>query len=469
MIHGTQEAWASIAVTDRPGSLAALGADLADSAASAAQPLRLFIIDNGRGTSSASAILEIASVLRTAGIRVQLDRATRSGGSVAESRLDQRAQVARAIAALPPPAYVWMLDDDVRLDHAVVSDDGRYENRQFVNPFALLRDVAVESSRPDVLLGVVTGDPPIPPVATYASRYADLLNIVERLFALDPAAPWLAQPRAARRLAERDHYYDFSDARTDGYAYADWFASVAATTVADVATEVLAAAADIPFGVAFSRPLVQRSHTAHDAPGIVRGASAAFFDLQAFVEHPYPSTIIADVPTRRCDTLGARILRRRGRSVAARPGFAVRHVRVRDPEHFPTSERLAADILGDTFGACLTRVIDRDPSLARSAATDFLRPRAERIAGCMRGVHALLPALSGILARAPSWLPAGDVGRLLESMRKLRAVLPLTRDGELAPVLAAALRDEGNIEHLVAFGRRLADHHDLEAVDHVGA
>ena len=369
----TSEIWISIATTERPTSLRLLASDLAQQSDEIGCSLRLFVVDNGRTVASHRATEDALAGFASERRSLRIDVATTSGGSIARSRRDQREQLRDPLRAMQPP-FVWMLDDDLRLDHLVIDGD-RLVTRRLHNHLAFLLDLKCGHPELDVLLGEVTGDPPIPPIATYASRLEDLVGSLRIMAALPPHLPLdLALDRADLEGVDTV-YYDFAGTPQLAASRRPWIPRTAGS-VAELFGEMLADACDIPFGVAFSRPIVANASTFEELrDDTVRGAHAVFFGGDAFLSHRYPSLSIQGIETRRGDTLASSLFAQARPGRIRRSGFSVRHTRPRDGRFLPSADDLAVSLLSDTWGAALTRAIATDtPTIS-----NFLIGRADRI------------------------------------------------------------------------------------------
>lgn len=438
-----REVWVSVTCTDRASSLRALAIDLAEQAARAGAALTVLVNDNSTRPGERAENRRLTEVLSGSGAAVVIEDAPLAGASIAASRLRQRAQVRERLAAHPRPIFVWMLDDDVRLGH--LSWTGAWiEERALHCHLAFLLELAAAPSVPDVLIGEVCGDPPVPVLGAVASRLWDLEASLRAMFGSRPDAPWRVPAVALERLAEPDAYYDLSTARPAGAWTREipWLPCGGLLTTAEALAQMLAEVEHVPRGVAFSRPILAepaRFAALTDRPP--RGANAVFFDVDRCLQHAYPTVTIGGIETRRSDMIGAGLLAGAGATVRG-SGFSVLHRRRRDTP-WSTPGALADGLVSDTLGAWLVRRLD--PRLTAGDGAAFLTARLARLQAVVRGVADASARLRRLVAEAPVWAPSLDAvvavtGWALESV-------PGARDGALPReltevVLAAAERDD---------------------------
>ncbi|MEZ4294342.1 MAG: hypothetical protein R3B70_05155 [Polyangiaceae bacterium] len=325
----SHELWVAVATTDRPEPFAALVDDIAHLAASAGAPVRLFVVENSARSENRHRTARTLEAARARGIRVTPAESPGGGESIAQSRLRQRELIRQALRKHGALSS-YGTDDDVRLGHLIWTGHA-LRLVQLHNHFELLR--AFASRRPDVdmLIGEVTGDPPIPPLATMATRLTDLRWNLARLFAADPAAHWHVPDETLSLLREQDAYYDLSleRPRPAWESPSTWLPRREGATVSDVCGELLDEVHRIPFGVGFTRPIVTtEARLSRLGQGARRGANAVFFDPELCLAHPYPVAVVSGFETRRSDMIGSSLLHRLRRpSQVVSIGFSVLHTR----------------------------------------------------------------------------------------------------------------------------------------------
>lgn len=429
-----EEVWIAVAVTDRSDSFDVLCADLTRQAMGAGVRLGFAVVENSRHPFARAANHATMARLVSSGARVMIDESS-AGDTIERSRVRSRALLKRAQGAWPEPRFVWMLDDDVRLLH-LVWRDGYLAAASLHNHIAFLLDLAVTRDL-DVLIGEVTGDPPIPPIATLTTRLADLAWNLREMSALDPKAEWSVDDRSLQLIADHDAYYDFSvDAAPEPWTKSPrWLPTRPGVTVESARAEMLSEARHIPLGIAFTRPIIAEP-TAFDlvASGTRRGGNAVFFQLEACLEHDYPVAAIRGMRTRRSDMVGARLLaaRRPGRVKTSR--FSVLHRRARHVA-WPTREELAISLVTDTLGSSLARSVEGALS-GRGAS--LMAPRLARIRESLAALPRILLELESLATLALAQLhPESSI--LHDLTTWARREVPGAVDGILEAGLVDAL------------------------------
>lgn len=397
--------WITVTTTDRPGAFARLLGDIADLALDKGGDVRVLAVENSKQSESRTRNQAALVDLRARGVLVEYDEFADGGGSIAASRLRQRELVRRTMQEHGCPGIVWMLDDDVRLGHVVWTGRSLHLARLH-DPLSFLRTFAGQNSHIDMLIGEVTGDPPIPALATLATRFADLRWNLARFFSMDPASDWRVPSETIALLREPDAYYDLSVERAvpAWRVPCAWLPRRGGVSAEEACLEMLEDASRLPFGVAFTRPiLADEDRLARVQPTTRRGGNAVFFDAEACLSHDYPVVVAAGVETRRSDMVGASLLasRRPGRVVSS--GFSVAHARP-SSGIWPSAGELHRALLADTLGAHLARAVAS--RLSRSApVADFRIDRMRRIREAATSLRESLRGVSDLLGRAPGWIP----------------------------------------------------------------
>ncbi len=450
------ELWAAIVTTDRPAAMAALGQDLALQARSAGLQLTILVVENSAQPASRELNLRTAARLREDGVSVVLDDSAAPGASTAEARLRLR-ELARGLTDRPRPGFVWALDDDVRLQHLVWTGD-HLEPRALHNHVRFLADLRATAPNLDVLVGEVTGDPPVPAVATLASTLGDVEANLSRMFGSDPSSRWRVDPASLEALREPDAYYDFSveRPRPPWESPVTWLPRTERATVARACRELLEEVAWVPLGAAATRPILAdpaRFTTLADSTR--RGANAVFFDPDAFLEHDYPSVTLAGIQTRRSDMIGARRLawRRPGRVRSS--GFSVLHRRPRT-DRWPGAEDTRRTLLEDTLGALLAREVEACRA-GCAGSPGFLSARVERIEAAVVALSEKLTRLERLLERPPGWVSATmDLTPLRDVLSWSRECVPGAVEGRLGRRVVETLTSPEVLRALRARAAELA-------------
>jgi len=335
--------------------------------------LDVVVLDNGRTTG---ALARLVADFRARGLSVLMASRERqaedacngffgAGFPVPEGRMPigpartmLQAYVAR-VARRRPGAIAWILDDDSRLDN--LSDGGK------APPFSdLLASLTkMRANGVDVVLGTVTGDPPIPPGSTVRTQLVDLYHNLSWLSRLPPDAE-LPDRRAENRRARaaaRDYYYDLSRRDTHHLEWPFWLTPVrAGERVADAFERMIAHLPRILAGQGVFRPLVldEPVHTFESMrPSVQRGTNSFVFEPEAFSEFPNAAPVFAGDVLRRSDMIWALLSRYAGgrRIVSAR--LPIRHDRSDEAPVGLDLVRLIPDIRGYALYSALEDVLVR--------------------------------------------------------------------------------------------------------------
>ena len=451
---GPSEIWVSLTTTDRPASLRRLAADLVEQSEEIGCRLCLFVIDNGRGATARQATEDALSAFPSTRRSLRVEQAETLGGSIAASRRCQREQVRRALAPAQQPEFLWMLDDDLRLEH-YIREDGRLVTRRLHNHLGFLLEVKREYPELEVLLGEVNGDPPIPPIATYASRLEDFAGSLRSVAILEPGERWPVGCQVEVACSD-DSYYDFAEpsAHVTASSLRSWIPADDRVLVVDVLSGMVAEACDIPFGIGFSRPILARGHTFDRMrDDTIRGGHAVFFSSDAFLSQRYPSLTMGGIETRRSDTLASTLFASTGPRRLRRSGFSVRHARPRDEHELPFADDIARNLISDTWGAALTRAVTDEGATVSS----FLNARAERIDSVLDRTRSAIDQVRELAGTMPSWATerGGSWEQLDERLTWMLETVPGLRQGRLPARWRDVLIRPEHSQALVDFAHRL--------------
>ncbi len=259
-------------------------------------------------------------------------------------------------------AVVWILDDDVALDGLGYGPDGsiRAEDVDYVSAIKRLKGTGV-----CVVLGEVTGDPPLPFLSCMRTQLVDLYHNLQQLTALRPDDPYPGRRDANRliRLSRRDYYYDLSRAETDHLESPFWYEpSENDLPVERVLAEMVSRLPEVLSGRQVFRPLAQ---TARDdpvsalVPSVNRGPSTLVFDLQALREFPNAVPTIDGSDTRRSDMVWSLLNRFAGGCRVAQAPLPIRQERRAIANARPDFETMAQDIRGYALYSSLHDVFRR--------------------------------------------------------------------------------------------------------------
>ncbi len=398
-----------VATTDRPEPFARLASDLIVAASRVDMRVTLGLVENSRSATNRASNRDTVARLKAGGLDVVVSDALPGGHPIGGARARQRNLLASLVEQGARPALVWMLDDDLRLIRLVVRD-GLLCREPLWNPLGLLLDLGRRYDSPDVLVGTVHGDPPIPAMATWASRMSDLASNLERMLGLGPDAPWPSDASTIRRLTEPDYYYDYGR-HPELAEPAFWLPRHGEQRTSMALRELMEEARHLPCGVALTRPLVA-VETAQQQPdrcdevrilgsAQVRGGNTVFFDVEACLMHDYPTAEVAGVRTRRSDSVGMHLLSAaRGVRVAS-SDFALLHQRDRDMKHLPDSDQLLQHLVADTLGAALTRAVSGGSA---ETLSEFLRTRVQHIEAALLRLRSAISRVRNLAAGTPSWV-----------------------------------------------------------------
>ena len=199
-----------------------------------------------------------------------------------------------------PGAVVWILDDDVRLDSLAYEADGHIQPAEvdYVPAIMQLRDTGNE-----VVIGEVTGDPPLPALSCVRTQLVDLYHNLQQLARLGPDTPY-PDRSGENKLARsdvRDYYYDLSRSETGHLESPFWYeAGRTGLRAADAFKEMVLRLPEILAGRQVFRPLVHPGG-ANVADGLVpsvrRGPNTLVFDVDALREFPNAAAAIEGTGT----------------------------------------------------------------------------------------------------------------------------------------------------------------------------
>lgn len=263
------------------------------------------------------------------------------------------------VARHRPAAIGWILDDDSSFENLC---DGQHPP-SFTDLLASLK--RMQSLGADVVLGTVTGDPPVPPGSTVRTQLVDLYHNLAWLQNLQPLSqlPDRSADNRAARAATRDFYYDLSRHDTHHLEWPFWLTPAhAGETVQEAAARMLANLPRILAGQAVFRPLLlERDHDAVDSirPSVQRGTNTFVFDFGAFADFPNAAPRFAGSTLRRSDMIWALLNRYAGGRRIVSATLPVRHDRSDEPPVGLDFTRLLPDIRGYALYSALEDVLVR--------------------------------------------------------------------------------------------------------------
>lgn len=287
-------------------------------AAASKTRIELVVFNNVPDASSRQTLRsEIEALGTTTGVRCHVtDGPDGRRASIAEARTKLQVACYRALAGRTMP--VWLLDDDVRFD--IPTDTGaRIDWRHRPDHLAWIDQLAKTGA--DVVIGAVTGDPPLPFASTVRVQIVDLLHNLEWLSGLAPPAervgplsyshpgiderlPSRHAENMALRRQYRDYYYDLSRIDTGQLERPFWYEPRRPeATVGESFREMVGALDGLFGGRQVFRPLVWTPVNPAQAllPGFNRGPNTLVFRPSCLVQLPNAAPRLAGEDTRRSD------------------------------------------------------------------------------------------------------------------------------------------------------------------------
>ena len=396
-------------------------------------------------------------------------------------------------AAKPRPGcVVWILDDDVTLEGLVHGPDGSIAIRKVDYVATINR---LKRAGPGVVLGEITGDPPLPILSCIRTQLVDLCHNLHQLAALQPGDPYpdRGHENRAARLEHPDYYYDLARSGARHLESPFWYQPTRGGMTAEQAVyEMASRLPAILAGSQVFRPLVQpaaRDPTRNLKPSVNRGPSTFVFDHQALREYPNAVPKIGGIDTRRGDMVWCLLNRLAGGRDVAQSSLPVRQVRRSAPDMDSAFLTLAQDVHGFAVCSAIEAVLrqNRDRGI-RAKGVDFLQfaqdeidlamavyrqSRGERLAAFERNfarVSGLIQSLAkfcdpdAVDGSAPWWLASPAHAAAARQLRGFRATLAAT----YTPILLAAFRrqvtgiDDAAIrEYLLNLHRTVARHRSV--------
>ena len=253
-------------------------------------------------------------------------------------------------------AVVWILDDDAVLEGLAYAPDGSIQALDVDYASAIKRLKATGNC---VVLGEVTGEPPLPFLSCIRSQLVDLYHNLQQFQSLSPDDPYPDRRDENRlsRLDRRDYYYDLSRAETDRLESPFWYeSSDSGATAAAAFAEMVERLPDMLSGSQVFRQLIQPRRAdplSELIPSVTRGPTTLVFDIHALREFPNVVPEIGGRDTRRSDMVWSLLARYAGGCEIVKSQLPIRQVRVGDVGDAPDFGTLYQDIRGFAFSAAL--------------------------------------------------------------------------------------------------------------------
>ncbi len=259
-----------------------------------------------------------------------------------------------------PGSVVWILDDDVTLEGLAHGPDGEIGVGS-VDYVAAINDL--KRAGHSIVLGEVTGDPPLPVLSCVRTQLVDLYHNLHQLTALQSRDPYPDRGHENRvaRLENTDYYYDLSRFGTSHLERPFWYQpSENGMTTEQVLSEMSSRVAAILSGVQVFRPLVQpgTNHPTVDLrPSMSRGPSTLVFDHHALRDFPNAVPKIDGIDARRSDMAWSLLNRFAGGRDVLQSSLPVHQVRLDAPDIGAAFRTLAQDIHGFAISAAVEAVL----------------------------------------------------------------------------------------------------------------
>ena len=316
--------------------------------------LKVILLENGGPEASARADLQRAVDGAAArGLEVSLiaveqqDAGDGPRKSIAQGRTLLQGRLYTAAKSWPG-AVVWILDDDCRIDD------------RCVNYIKQLKDMDY-----DVVLGAVTGAPPLPFASCIRTQLVDLYHNLELMARLSPEEPYpdRSGENAETRQSSPDYYYDLSRRGTAHLETPFWYVAASANSVTGmVFAEMAASLPGICNGIPIFRPLTIEPDLADDplayvAPSVNRGPTTFVFNIETLRDFPNAAPSLDGEDVRRSDMVWCLLNKYVGGRGIVQAPLPARQDRSTISAGFLDFGKLAADMRGHAFYACLHDVL----------------------------------------------------------------------------------------------------------------
>ncbi len=458
----------SLATTDRPAALGRLGDGLVDELERRGyggwphrRHVELLVIENSTAAASRQENRAIAQRLASRGLEIEWVDDAGYGRPIGESRLRQvQAIIARQRRGKRDDAW-WMIDDDVAFGQLTLDTSGVVRTVHELDYFAAIDRYQRERPELSMVLGGVTGDPPIRPEAVIRVQLFDILANLEWFASLAPDERYRIHARqTGYRLS--DYYYDH---RREGAEHLTvpflWLPRGRRDgNVVDEMTTFLEDATGIAWGRSITRPLLVGTAALPSAerPCCRRGGNTVFLDWDTLLEHTYPSFRVGGAWTRRSDMVGASLLVGAGDTGIVEVSLPLLHQRVVEGP-FPSREAARSSLLAEFFGVLTARVVMEKSRPRSVTAADLARlaaDRSELVVEQLRVAGQLAErVLARLVGRRGAWWEThprtvGPAQALYSSVNELLEGLLGGRSGHEREIWLESLRAELRSEDHIA-------------------
>lgn len=339
------------------------------------------------------------------------------------------------------PTVVWMIDDDVTFQQ--LGEDGEARRRTHL----LFRVARFWSTLPQhsVVLGTLTGDPPVLGLDTLGGQLRDLAESMALLVRRDPDSTWDPPPSPEGVF---DAYYDLSEAAPpDASLFWPYRGDLPGGSVRRCALALLRDLPKLLDGRQLTRAMTWLGNEAPPRASLRRGGNTLFLDFDALFRWPTPVMTSGDgVVTRRADTLWAALAQKEDPGVVVEATLPLHHRRDGQADDSTrtwtsTLPPMAALTSAQVRGIVLSRALAEGRSVPRELVAREERVTAHRQELTIR-VAALREALKGLRA----WGDAEIDAAVTEAHEVLSALGRHANDSTPIP---------GDPDELTAFLERL--------------
>ena len=475
--------------------------------------LKVVLLENGgNDRTSRERLRKVVDSMALQGLDIDLialedQRRDAAAGFVdtAEEQLSERKSIAMSRTMLQqylyweakprPGSVVWILDDDVAMDGLVHDADGPVRSRN-VDYAAAISEL--KGTGYSIVLGEVTGDPPLPILSCVRTQLVDLYHNLHQLATLQPRDPYPDRgiENLEARLETPDYYYDLSRSGTRHLELPFWYQpSRKGITAEQVLSELSSRVAAILAGNQVFRPLAQTflPNSKHDPyQSTNRGPSTLVFDHQALRDFPNPVPKVDGKDTRRSDMVWSLLNRFAGWRDVVQSSLPVRQERNVAADMDSAFGTLAQDIQGFAVCSAVRMVLERrgerghrsggygfrdlDQEDIEMAMAAYRQSRTERLAAFSWNFVRITGLVSAIARfcvpgsdteRVPWWLSSPGNDESAARLRKFWTTLRATyTPGRLADFRRQVTEvDDATIrEYFLNLSETIARHRSLTAL-----
>lgn len=265
---------------------------------------------------------------------------------------------------------VWILDDDIRLDRLSVGSDTRPLHGNDL--LTLLRGFRSEGY--SIVLGGITGDPPVPAAAIARTELVDVYSNLWFLLGGKclPSNAFRKGHNEALARKYPDYYYDLTE-KHFGHLETPFFILSDDDRESIDLRSLMRKSIQIGHGIATYRQLISgllSSAESQEGTIPVRGGNTVVFDMECLKTYPNVAPVVGEIGFRRGDTLWVQLNMRLGGKKVGRKtkkvGFVPISVR-QNRSVFCSPAAKIDTLLADVMGSSFVRAFD---SVLRSRSED---------------------------------------------------------------------------------------------------